>query len=109
MSDETVELEVRTHCDRGDLAGSAEAAIRGYGPELLGFLTALRGLSEADDVFSSWSLRVWQALADFRWQCSFRTWAYTLPRTAALDAQKKVRRRERREVALGDDSALVRV
>ncbi len=37
---EALEREVRHLCEQGEPARAAEAAIRGYGPEILGVLTA---------------------------------------------------------------------
>jgi RNA polymerase sigma-70 factor, ECF subfamily len=92
--DETIEREVRRLLDAEDHAGAAAAAIRGRGPEILGFLAALhRNRQDADDVFSIWSERLWRGLGDFAWQCSLRTWAYAIARNASMSFLRGERRR----------------
>jgi RNA polymerase sigma-70 factor (ECF subfamily) len=57
--------------------------VRIYGPEILGFLLAiLRDEELAREVYSDWMEDVCRGLAGFRWQCTFRTWAYMLARHA---------------------------
>lgn len=101
----TTELEqtIRRHADRGELAEAATAAIQGYGPELLGYLCALaRDQDDANDVFSALCERMWRKLPEFRWQSSFRTWAYAIARNLACDAQRGDARRRGRQVAIDD-------
>jgi RNA polymerase sigma-70 factor (ECF subfamily) len=63
---------------------AATAAVEGYGPEILGFLVAiLKDEPAASDVFSQFCEDLWNGLPNFRWQSTFRTWAYTLARHAA--------------------------
>lgn len=67
-------------------------AIDGYGAEILGFLLAvLRDEQAAQDVYSEWSEDVVRGLGDFRWESSFRTWAYTLARHRMQQAWAKAR------------------
>ena len=92
-----VERDVRRLCAQGDVAAAAVLAIRGYGPEILGFLAAHhRSDSDADEVFSLWSERLYRGLARFGWASSLRTWAYTVVRNASInylrDRQARVRR-----------------
>lgn len=91
---EEIEQEIRSGCERGDLLGAATAAIRGYGPEIFGLLLALhRDHDRASDVFSTFSEDMWKGIGRFAWQCSFRTWAYTLARNASCRYRKNERRR----------------
>lgn len=104
---EALEREARRLCQEGDAAGATAAAIRGYGPEILGFLSALhRREEDADEVFSLWSERVFRGIAGFGWECSLRTWAYTLARNVSSNYQRDRRARERRAPPLGDSAAL---
>ena len=103
---EIVEAEVRELCVAGDHDGAATAALRGYGPELYGFLAALhRDEADAADVFSDLSLRLWRGLPRFAWHSSLRTWAYTIARNASLSFREK----GRRDIALDDASEVGRV
>lgn len=66
---------------RGRFDQAASAGLRGYGPEILGFLIAL-GPRTAEDAFSQFCEDLWRGLPGYRAQASFRTWAYTLARHA---------------------------
>jgi RNA polymerase sigma-70 factor, ECF subfamily len=80
-----LEAEIRTRAESGDLDGAVTVAIRGYGPELFSFLDALaRDYDHASDVFGTLCERLWKHLPDFRWESSFRVWAYTIARNEFL-------------------------
>src|SRR5262245_39903075 len=97
---EDIENEVRRLAAQGDAAAAAAAAIRGYGPEILGFLFAsLRSEEDADDVFSLWSERVFRNILGFSWESSLRTWAYAIARNAAANFVRGKKNRARREIA----------
>jgi len=88
-----LEQEVRRLAEGGDQRAAATAALRGYGPEIFGFLMAVhRDESNAGDVFSMFSEDLWRSLAGFAWSCSLRTWAYTLARNASYRFRKRARR-----------------
>jgi RNA polymerase sigma-70 factor (ECF subfamily) len=91
------EIAIRTHHERAEWSDAVTAGLREYGPEIFGFLVATSGSEDqAADIFSQFSLDLWQGVRKFRWQSSFRTWAYTLARHAWLRVgQKAQRRRER--------------
>jgi len=100
MDREVLEREVRTLCEAGDHARAATALLRGYGPELYGFVAALHH-GDGDDVFGELSMDLWRGLPGFQWQSSLRTWAYTLARNASHRSRRKIRR----EVPLDDQVA----
>lgn len=105
-----LELEVRGRHERGDIKGAAEVALRGYGAEIFGFLAAThRSEEDAEEVFSAFCEDVWRGLPKFGWECTFRTWAYTLARHASYRFRKGARRRGEREMPLpsGPLSAVV--
>ena len=103
---EIVEGEVRELCAAGDHDRAAAAALRGYGPELYGFIASLHhDEADAADVFSDLSLRLWRGLPRFAWQSSLRTWAYTIARNASLSFREK----GRRDIALDDASEVGRL
>jgi RNA polymerase sigma-70 factor, ECF subfamily len=92
------EREVRRLCEEGAFVAATTAAIRAYGPEILGFLVAQHhGSEDADEVFSLWSERVFRGLPGFAWASSLRTWAYTLARNASANFVRMRRGRARRE------------
>ena len=92
-----LEAELRAFCDADDHERAATLAIRKYGPEILGYLLAVtRDENNASEVFAIFSEDLWKGLPSFRWQASFRTWAYTIARNAFYRfARDPVRKRER--------------
>ena len=70
--------------EAGDLAAAAEAVVRDYGPQILGYLTSvLRNESDAADVFSQFTEDLWRGLPGFRRECPLRVWAYKVAWHAA--------------------------
>jgi RNA polymerase sigma-70 factor (ECF subfamily) len=104
---QSLEAEIREYWSRGDIDRSATTAIRGYGPEVLGFLVALhKNEQEASDAFAVWSEHVWRGMPSFAWECSFRTWAYTVARNASWHCRQGERKRQRRQVAFSSCPAV---
>jgi len=109
MSLDRAELEddIRGACTRSDYAAAASVALKAYGPEIYGFLVGiLRRDEDASEVFSTFTERMWRGLPRFAWECSFRTWAYTIARNAARTYDAETRRRGRKESPLPDGSEL---
>lgn len=80
---ELFERRIKALTDTQEYEEAATVAIRGYGPEVLGFLLALADTEEiAQEVFAQFSENLWKGLAGFSWNSTFRTWAYTLARNA---------------------------
>ena len=101
MSD--IEAEVRAAHESGDMERAATLAIRGYGPEVFGFLVATIGdHGRASDAFGQFSEDLWRGLPGFSWRASFRTWAYTLARNAAHRLRQQAWARKGRRLATGE-------
>jgi len=83
--------------DAGDLSGAATEALRGYGPQVLGYLTAvLRNEDDANDVFSQFAEDLWRGLPGFRRESAVRTWAFRLAwHAASRYARDPYRKRHR--------------
>jgi RNA polymerase sigma-70 factor (ECF subfamily) len=95
-----IESEVRRLCEEGAVAAATATAIRGYGPEILGFLVAQHhGDQDADEVFSIWTERLFRGLPGFGWSSSLRTWSYTVARNASINFVRGRRARARHEQA----------
>ena len=100
-----LEHDVRSACAGGDLERAATLAVRGYGPEILGFLVAtLRSESDASDVFAETTEALWKGLPTFAWESSLRTWAYAVARNIARTRRRDAARRDRRARAASDSS-----
>jgi RNA polymerase sigma-70 factor (ECF subfamily) len=102
---ELLEGRVRSLCDRGDHDAAATLTLRGYGPEILGFLTAtLANEAEADDVFAALSETLWRKLPSFAWDSSLRTWSYAVARNLSRTFRRDAGRRRRREERVGESA-----
>jgi RNA polymerase sigma-70 factor, ECF subfamily len=55
-----------------------------YGPEIMSYLaTTMRDREEGREAFALFCAGLWEALPGFRWECTFRTWSYTVAHNAA--------------------------
>ncbi len=91
-----LELEIRALAAEQGAAAAATRAIEGYGSELLGYLFALAKTGEdAEEMFSELCEKLWRALPQFRWDSSFRTWAYAIARNLVREAYRQEQRRGR--------------
>jgi RNA polymerase sigma-70 factor (ECF subfamily) len=82
----------------GDSRAAAEAVIRGYGPEILGYLTrVLRSADDAADALSFWAEDVWRGMGTFQGRSSVRVWSYRVAANSAARVAGEAwkRRRER--------------
>jgi RNA polymerase sigma-70 factor (ECF subfamily) len=96
-----VEARIRAAADAARWSDAATAALRGYGEELLGYLVAItRDETDARDAFSRLAEDLWRGLPGFRWESSFRTWAYGLARHALARVKRDPHRK--RAVPLDD-------
>jgi RNA polymerase sigma-70 factor, ECF subfamily len=106
-----VELEerIRGLFVAGDLAAAATMAIESYGPEVLGWLVVTTNdVAVAEDAFAAASEDLWRGLATFRWECSVRTWMYTLTKRALVRHRKRAAERPHRRDELGSYDAVER-
>ncbi len=104
-----LERRVRGACLQGDLSAAVTLALKGYGPELLGFLVAVHGNeADANDAFSELAEALWRGLPGFAWDSSLRTWLYAIARNILRTNRRNAARRERRARRVGD-SALEQV
>jgi RNA polymerase sigma-70 factor (ECF subfamily) len=86
--------EIRALVARGEIDRATERALRVYGPELIGWLSAiLASESDAYDAFSRLSEKLWKSLRGFDGRCSVRTWCYMLARQAASTVRAQPFRR----------------
>jgi RNA polymerase sigma-70 factor (ECF subfamily) len=81
---EALEQRIQQLCRDGDVGGAAEAALAGYGPELLRLMgSILKDPERTRDAFSDFSEVLVKDLPAFQWKSSFRTWAYQVARHLA--------------------------
>jgi RNA polymerase sigma-70 factor (ECF subfamily) len=102
-----LEEAVGRHLDKGELSEAATAAIRGYGPEILGYLAAiLRDDDAAAESFSRFAEDLWKGLPGFKRKASMRTWAYRVAWNAAQDTIADAFRRRGRRLDTSEMSQL---
>jgi RNA polymerase sigma-70 factor (ECF subfamily) len=83
MAAGNLEDAIRSACEAQRWDDAITRALEGYGPELLSYLAAMtRNVSDADEIFAAACEALWLALPMFRWESSFRTYAYALCRSA---------------------------
>ncbi|WP_375765877.1 sigma-70 family RNA polymerase sigma factor [Archangium gephyra] len=79
-------LEQRIHelCTRGETGHAVQVALEGYGPEFMRLLgSILHDREQARDAYSTFTENLLMDLPRFRWDCSFRSWAYQVARHVA--------------------------
>ena len=92
---EKLEQDIQELCKRGDIAGAVERALEGYGQEIMRLMASvLHDYERSRDAFSLFSENLLRGLAGFRWESSFRTWAYRLARNACYQVMHAPARRE---------------
>src|SRR5687768_10842568 len=97
------EADVRARLAAGDREGAAEAIVRGYGPEILGWLhQVMRDAGAAEDVFGAFCEALWRALEGFRGDASLRTWAYALAHHCRARHARDPHRRRARPLLTGE-------
>ena len=83
MDRERLEQDIRELCRAGDTGHAVERALQGYGMEIMRLIASVMHNSEqAKDAFSLFCENLLKGLPGFRWESSFRTWAYRLARNA---------------------------
>lgn len=103
---EALEARVKAHCEARDYDGAATLTVRGYGPEVYGFLVALhKSEDEAAEVFSTVTENLWRALPKFAWAATLRTWVYTIARNASLRWRKVEKRHARGAVPITSEAS----
>lgn len=103
----TLEERIAAALARRDIEAAATEAIRGYGPQILGYLRTVMGDAEdAAEVFSQFAEDLWKGLGGFRGECSARVWAYRLAWHAASRFGRDAYRKRRERLPSGYASQL---
>ena len=96
----TVEERIGAALREADVQAAATEAIRGYGPQILGYLrTLIRDPEDAAEVFSQFAEDLWKGLGGFRGECTVRVWAYKLAWHAASRFGRDPYRRRKERMA----------
>jgi RNA polymerase sigma-70 factor, ECF subfamily len=100
-----LETTIQTLLDAGRDHEAATAAVKGYGPAVLGYLvSALADKDVAKDVFAQACENLWRGLASFRRECAFGTWFYAVAWNAAKNHLNQAYRRNVRRLATSEIS-----
>jgi RNA polymerase sigma-70 factor (ECF subfamily) len=97
MDGTEIEREIRELAEAGEVSAAVAALVKGYGPEIWGYLAGTLRTSddELGEVFSAFCEDVCRGLPGFRFESSGRTWAYVIARRAALRHVRDARQRAR--------------
>jgi RNA polymerase sigma-70 factor (ECF subfamily) len=100
-----LESDVRSLCEARDWDAAATAILRGYGPEVFGFLVAVhRNEAAANDAFSDLAEAIWRSLPSFAWQSTVRTWTYAIARNVSRTRKRDAARHDRRAPRDGESA-----
>jgi len=106
---EVDEGEIRKAWDDSDFDAAMTHAFERYANELYGFLRGLgRDEAQADDAFSAMCERIWRGLPKFRWDSTFRVWAYRIARNEFLRTTRDVSR-ARKSMPLSEIPSVQRI
>lgn len=99
-----IEASVEALCAEQRYDDATAVLLRGFGAEILGVLVAMaRDDAQAADAYSLFCERAWRGMPQFRFECSCRTWAYTIAKRTLFDL---LRRRRAAPDRPGSHSAL---
>jgi RNA polymerase sigma-70 factor (ECF subfamily) len=101
-----IDLRVRELLSGGDPDGAATAALEHLGPHILGWLRALHGADDGDEVFAEFAERLWKGLPAFRGESPLRSWAYRIAWNASHSFRDDAWRRRRQRLPTGAASIL---
>lgn len=91
-----VDEELRRLCDARDYKGAVALALRSYGLEIRKLMmTLLKHEDWVDDAFGTFSESLLKSLPGFRWESSFRTWAYRVTRHSCAQYLRSLHGREK--------------
>lgn len=100
-----VEAELEKLCKASEYQRAVTLALHSYGPEIRKLMmVVLRHKDFVDDAFGIFGERLLRSLPGFRWESSFRTWAYRVARNICAQYLRSLRDYEKRagEEALAD-------
>lgn len=93
-----LDVRVRERLAGGDADGAATLALEELGPHLLGWLRALHGKDDGDEVFAEFAERLWRGLPAFRGESPLRAWAYRIAWNASHSFRAEAWQRRRRRL-----------
>lgn len=98
MERAAIETDVRVLCEAHDYRGAAESLVKGFGPEIISYLSGVLRTSDDDlrEVFSVFCEDACRGLPSFRFESSVRTWCYAIAHRAVLKHLRAVRQQRRR-------------
>jgi RNA polymerase sigma-70 factor, ECF subfamily len=83
MNHRELEDSVRRLLEEQDPKAAASVAIENLAPSVRGFLHALHGEDDGEDIYCMWAEDLWRGLPGFQWRCNLRAWAFLLARHAS--------------------------
>ena len=90
-------------CEAERWTEATTLALESFGEEIFSYLIAsTRSEADASEIYSMFCENLWKGLRRFRWESSFRTWAYVLARHAWSHFARDPNRRRGRRVPLSE-------
>ncbi len=102
----TLDERVRDLLESGDPDGAATEALRELGPAILGWLRAVHGTDDGDEVFADFAERLWKGLPAHRVEGTLRAWAYRIAWNASHSHRDDAWRKRRRPLPTSAASQL---
>ena len=107
---EDVENVIQSHLAAGDTDAAITAAVKAYGPEILGFLVAATGSHDhAGEAFLMFSEDMVRGVHSYRGDSPFRSWAYAIARNASKRLYRRIPDRANRQVPIAEVTAISRI
>jgi RNA polymerase sigma-70 factor (ECF subfamily) len=98
-----LELQLKSLCLAQSWDEATRVALLGYGPEIMGWAVGvLQEETAAKDICQIFSLALWKGLPGFRWESSFRVWAYTIARRELIRFQRARASRPEQQLATSE-------
>lgn len=103
-----LEDEIGRSLATGAVREAVARIVRGYGPEILGYLAAvLKNESDGEEAFGLFCEELLKTLGTFERRCSARTWAYRIAWHCAQKLADDPHRRRARRLATDEVSGLI--
>jgi RNA polymerase sigma-70 factor (ECF subfamily) len=105
-----LESQIRSALESTDLTAAATHTLKGYGPEILGYLLGrLRDETLASEAFAMFAEDLWRSLPALTLTATMRAYAYALARNAANRLLDRQVRKQHKGVPLSDAEVWSRV
>jgi RNA polymerase sigma-70 factor (ECF subfamily) len=83
------------------VASAVTRALEGFGPEIMALMVSrISDYERSQEAYSQFGENLWRGLPGFRWESSFRTWAYRLAHNACYQVMRRESARPERPMGI---------